>query len=301
MTFPEKRNVVSSGACDCHVHIVGPPSQFPQAAGRSYTAGLATLESLRAVAQPLGVTRYVIVQPSFYGTDNSCLLEALDALDGNGRGVAALDPAVMTPQQLQECARRGICGVRVNFYSKVNPLASVGIENVLQRFTEILPRHGWHIELIATLPTIVSAAAAIRCSTLPIVIDHYGVPDDATPDSDLGRSLLDLLRMSHVWMKLSAPYRVVHDPIATVPPAEWLAAFLKTAPDRCVWGSDWPHTPPRKDQRDMDVVIPYRNIEYQRALGDFLEVLPDPALAERILYSNPARLYGFASVRNPEA
>ena len=197
MTFPRKRNLPLSEACDSHVHIVGLTSQFPQAADRSYTAGLANLESLRALAQPIGVSRYVLVQPSFYGTDNNYLLETLYVLEGNGRGVVVVDPAVVTSRQLEEYERRGVRGVRVNFYSKVSPLASAGFSSALRRFMEILPRANWHVEIIATLPTLVSAADSIRRLTLPIVIDHYGLPDDTTPESDLGRSLLDLLCLPH--------------------------------------------------------------------------------------------------------
>jgi len=301
MTFQEKHNLPVAGACDCHVHVVGPHTKFPQVATRSYTAGPAMLESLRAVGEPLGVTRYVLVQPSFYGTDNTYLLETLDVLKENGRGVVVLDPAVVSSRQLNELAARGVRGVRVNFYSKASPLARAGLENVLNRFMALLPRDGWHIEVIAALPAIVAVAAAIQRSTLPIVIDHYGVPEDALPRSEMGRVLLDLLRLPHVWMKVSAPYRVVRDPVATIPPPAWLEAFLDAAPDRCVWGSDWPHTPPRKDQRDADVTIPYRNIDYRHLLTDFLAALPQAPLAERILHSNPARLYGFGQAESSRA
>ena len=301
MTFQEKHDLPYGGACDCHVHVVGPQPQFSQVAARSYTAGPATLESLRAVAQPLGVSRYVLVQPSFYGMDNTCLLETLDTLKENGRGVVVLDPAAVSTRQLKELAARGVCGVRVNLYSKVSPLAQAGLENVLQRFMALLPRDGWHIEVIATLPAIVAAASAIRRSTLPIVIDHYGVPEDSLPESEMGRGLLDVLCLPHVWIKLSAPYRVVRHSAATIPPVAWLAAFLGAAPDRCVWGSDWPHTPPRKEQRDADITIPYRNIDYRRLLTDFLAALPPGSLAERILISNPARLYGFDPAESSRA
>ena len=254
---------------------------------------MAAIETLRDLGRPLGISRYVLVQPSFYGTDNSCVLGTLDALRGNGRGVVVVDPLTVTSKQLEEYERRGVCGVRVNFYSKYNPLASAGVGEVLKRFIAKLPRTSWHIELIANLSTIIDAQAAIRSSTLPIVLDHYGVPGDATPESREGRALLALLCLPHIWMKLSSPYRVVPNPLATVPPAEWLSAFLSRAPGRCVWGSDWPHPPSRGDQKDTNAALPYRNIDYRRLLTDFLEALPEPALAERILVSNPARLYGF--------
>jgi predicted TIM-barrel fold metal-dependent hydrolase len=298
MNASEKYGLPSSGSCDCHVHIVGPPSQYPQVVDRSYTAGLALMDTLRGLGRPMGISRYVLVQPSFYGMDNSCILDTLDALNGNGRGVVVVDPLTVSAKQLEEYQRRGVCGVRVNFYSKFNPLASAGVGEVLRRFAAVLPRTGWHIEVIANLSTAIEAQAAIRSSTLPVVLDHYGVFGDATPQSETGRALLDLLRRPHVWMKLSAPYRVVPNPLATVPPAEWLTAFLKVAPDRCVWGSDWPHPPPRGDQKDKDATLPYRHINYGRALADFLEALPEPALAERILASNPANLYGFGAVQS---
>jgi len=291
-------NLPSSGACDCHVHIVGPSSQYPQVADRSYTADLALIETLRGLGRPMGVTRFVLVQPSFYGTDNSCVLDTLDGLEWNGRGVVVVDPLAFTSKQIEEYGRRGVCGVRVNFYSKFNPLASAGVGEVLRRFIAILPRAGWHIEIIANLETVIDAEAAIRSSTLPIILDHYGVPGSATPESALGLRLLDLLRLPHMWMKVSAPYRVgAADPTATVPPADWLAALTATAPDRCVWGSDWPHPPSRGDQKDKNATLPYRNIDYRRLLSDFLQALPDPALAERILVSNPARLYGFGAAQ----
>jgi len=294
MNTQEKYNLPASGACDCHIHVIGPHTQFPQAANRSYTAGLATIATLQAVAHPFGISRFVLVQPSFYGTDNSYLLETLAMLQENGRGVVVLDPATVSSQQLKDFTRRGVRGVRVNFYSKVSPLARVGLENVLLRFMEILPPDTWHIEIIATLPSIVAAAPIIQRSPLPVVIDHYGVPEDASLESEAGQAIVDLLRASHVWMKLSAPYRVIHDPVATVPPAAWLAAFLEAASERCLWGSDWPHTPPRTDQKEAGATIPYRNIDYRRLLEDFLAALPHPSLAQRILISNPARLYGFA-------
>jgi predicted TIM-barrel fold metal-dependent hydrolase len=301
MNPSENYSLPSSGACDCHVHIVGPPSQYPQVADRSYTADVAAIETLRELGRPMGVTRYVLVQPSFYGMDNSCVLDTLDALHGDGRGVIVVDPLTVSSKTLQEYQRRGVCGVRVNFYSKFNPLASADIAEVLQRFAAVLPPTGWHIELIANLSTTIEAQAAIRSSALPIVLDHYGVPGDATPQSDLGRALLDLLALPHIWMKLSAPYRVGSDPVATAPPSEWLAAFLKAAPGRCVWGSDWPHPPSRGDQKDKNATLPYRNISYRRALEHFLAALPDPALAERILVSNPARLYGFGAAQTQGA
>ena len=107
------------------------------------------------------------------------------------------------------------------------------------------------------------------------------------------RALLGLLAMSHVWIKLSAPYRVSTNPLATKPDPAWLAAILAIAPDRCVWGSDWPHTPPHEEQMGSAVLGAYRNLRYETLIDDFMEAVGGAELAERILSDNPARLYGF--------
>jgi predicted TIM-barrel fold metal-dependent hydrolase len=278
---------------DCHLHVVGPSDAFPQVEGRAYTAGPAPLENLRAVAEPAGVTRYVLVQPSFYGTDNSYLLQTLDSLQERGRGVVVLESDAISARLLDQLQQRGVCGVRLNLYSKFSAMGPGRLEDILRRFISKMPRAGWHIEMIAALATIAGAASVIADSTIPIVIDHYGLPGNEGPEGALGRSLLDLLSLPQVWIKLSAPYRVVEDPLATNPPAPWLSALLRVAPDRCVWGSDWPHAPQRRDQTDARTSVPYRLLDYWRVLGDFIRALPDATVADRIFRLNPDRLYGF--------
>jgi predicted TIM-barrel fold metal-dependent hydrolase len=287
------RKTFLAGACDCHVHIVGPTVRFPQAAQGSYVAGPAAVESLRAVAEPLGVSRFVIVQPSFYGTDNSCLFEALDKLGDSGRGVAVVDEASITSGILESYDQRGIRGLRLNFYS--SPVADVNrkLERSLAETLAILPRDTWHVEIIARAGTLAAVAPIIARSTISIVIDHYGLPEDEAPESPAGRALLELISLPHVWVKLSAPYRCGKDPLTTSPPSEWLAALAHAAPDRCVWGSDWPHTPPRNDAPSKNKMLPYRTISYVRLFDDFLGALESPELARRVLIENPIRLYGF--------
>ncbi|MCU1343263.1 MAG: amidohydrolase 2 [Candidatus Acidoferrum typicum] len=292
------RKTLLAGACDCHVHVVGPTGRFPQSAHGSYLAAPAALEELRAVAEPLGVSRFVIVQPSFYGTDNSCLFEALDKLGDSGRGVAVVDATSISSSMLESYDQRGICGLRLNFYS--SPVADVNrkLERSLADTLDVLPRDTWHVEIIARAGTLAAAAPIIARSKIPIVIDHYGLPEDEAPESPAGRALLELISLPHVWIKLSAPYRCSKDPLATSPPSEWLAALVHTAPDRCVWGSDWPHTPPRNDARSENKMLPYRKISYERLFDDFYGALESPELARRVLIENPTRLYGFPDARH---
>src|SRR4249920_3075952 len=107
--------------CDCHVHIVGPVGRYPQVPERTYLAGPAPVETLKRLAATRGITRFVIVQPSFYGADNSATLDALDELGGQGRGVAVIDPAATSRDTLDAFHRRGVRGLRVNLYSAIKP------------------------------------------------------------------------------------------------------------------------------------------------------------------------------------
>jgi len=284
-----------AGSCDCHVHVVGPVERYPQRTGRTYTAMPAALDSLRAAAEPLGVDRFVIVQPSFYGNDNQCLLETLDRLGERGRGVAAVDAEEASPGLLRGLGQRGVRGLRVNLYSESRDRSRQQPNEILEKTARILPDAGWHVEIVAPLKTLTAAAAVIERTEETFVIDHYGLPGESSPESDEGRRLLHLAALPRVWVKLSAPYRTGNDPMATAPLAGWLEALLRVAPDRCLWASDWPYTPAKKDQKGANMAVPYRHLDYRRLLAEFCEALPDPGLAAQILTANPRRLYGFPS------
>ncbi len=278
--------------CDCHVHVVGPIDRYPQLPSRAFLADIATLDTLRRLGATRGVTRFVIVQASFYGTDNSLLLESLDALEGNGRGVAVVDPSA--PQAwFDDLARRGVRGVRLNLYSPVGRADAKPLHETFATLAEVAQRMRWHVEVIASLDVLARHADLLAGSPVPVVIDHYGVYGDAAPDSADAQRLLGLMRQPHVWMKLSAPYRVSPDPLATRPDRLWLEAILSCAEARCVWGSDWPHTPPHADCRGPDVVGAYRALSYERLVDDFIAALGSPARADAIMRDNAARLYEF--------
>jgi predicted TIM-barrel fold metal-dependent hydrolase len=294
--------------CDCHVHVFGPRHRYPQIDTRAYTAGVAPVETLKRNAAPNGITRFVIVQASVNGTDNSCVLDTLDALEGNGRGVVVVDPALIPSSTLDDWSARGVRGLRINLYSdyriadskRVGPQKTIERPALRDRFEALsnITPDGWHVEVIAPLHVLVKAAPVLAASRVPLVLDHYGLPGGETPDSRNGRVLLDLLRLPHVWMKLSGPYRAVEnaggsDPLTTAPPMEWLNAFVETAPERLVWGSDWPHTPSHEDSAAADAADPFRPIDYGRMFGDFLTAVSEPRTFAAIVEANPARLYGF--------
>lgn len=277
--------------CDSHVHIVGALERYPQLAERTYIADDATLKQLESVTATRAVRRFVIVQPSFYGTDNSLLLESLDGLVGRGRGVAVVNPHMTSARTLASYAGQGVRGLRINLYSPLREKAPLA--NRFADIAGVARELNWHIEVIAPLKMLAENAELLGSSRVPIVIDHYGVHGDIGPGQREGSALLKLLALPHVWIKLSAPYRVRPDPLATRPDATWLAAILTTAPDRCVWGSDWPHTPPHEAQMGSAVLAPYRNLRYETLVDDFIAATGSVELAERVLSDNPARLYEF--------
>ncbi len=278
--------------CDSHTHIVGPADRFPQVPGRTYLADLAALETLRACSAARGIGRFVIVQPSFYGTDNSATLGALDALESAARGVAVIDPETVSAETLADFNRRGVRGLRINLYSPVGTEPRP-LDAGFAAMAKVAHSHDWHVELIAPLPVLLGSAEAITRASVPVVIDHYGLYGGSRPDSAEGRRLMALLGLPHVWIKLTAPYRVSRDPLCTQPDREWLSAILAVAAERCVWGSDWPFTPAHDQHKGAALVAPYRELAYETVLDDFLGALPSAELAERIMTDNPARLYGF--------
>jgi len=124
---------------------------------------------------------------------------------------------------------------------------------------------------------LLEASRDLASSPAPVVIDHYGLYSGFTPNDAGGRSLLALLGLPHVWVKLSAPYRSMDNAVAAKPDPAWLAAILAAAADRCVWGSDWPHTPPHELQTGNAVAVPYRDLRYEDVVDGFLAALPSAA------------------------
>lgn len=281
--------------CDCHVHIAGYISRYPQVPTRPYLAGSAPLEKLQKLGAARDVTRFVVVQASFYGTDNTLLLESLDALDGRGRGVAVVDLAAISRETLAALHRRGVRGLRINLYSHQIGREFARLDRVFAAQAALARERGWHVEVIASLPAVLENFDLLAYADVPVVLDHYGLIGGVAPESGEGRRFLDLLRRGHLWMKLSAPYRLSGELHDTHPDARWLAAILDVAADRCLWGSDWPHTPPAEQHRGAAIPAPWRDISYADLVDHFLSALPSTELAERILVRNPARLYDFPS------
>ena len=285
---------VAAGACDCHVHVFGPYDRFPLWSGRRYTPGPASVEDLLALQRALDLSRVVVVQASPQGTDNACLVDALQRLPASGsqaRGVAVIDERT-TDAELQSMHRAGVRGVRVNLESQGQSDPAIARRQLEQAAARAAP-FGWHVQTYTTLPVLVSVADAIRALPVPLVIDHFGHTVAARGPGQPGFDvLLALLREGKTWVKISAGYRISGH-------AEWAdagplaRALVDANPDRIVWGTDWPHPGGGHGPRSPDVVEPFFPIDDGRALNRLHEWIGDPVRLAKILVDNPARLYGF--------
>jgi predicted TIM-barrel fold metal-dependent hydrolase len=251
----------------------------------------APLPALRAYLKRLELDRVVIVQPSFYGTDNSCLLAALAELGSAARGVAVID-ANITAAETERLHEAGIRGIRLNMASLVG-IPDDAITTLLADTARVCHRNGWHIQLFMHSESIIALAKLLPTLGVPVVIDHFGLVSPHEPQSQALSELLKLLDTGHVWVKLSAPYRIAEN--VDSPNVGMLANRLAAAnPDRIVWGSDWPHTPAHRGTPiDDDREMPYRDIDTVHLLGLVPKWFASANQRQALMVENPARLYNF--------
>ncbi|MDD2545578.1 MAG: amidohydrolase family protein [Burkholderiaceae bacterium] len=270
-------------ACDSHMHIFDP--RFAPSAHWLRTPPVAPVAAYRALQARLGTARTVVVTPSTYGTDNACTLEALDQLGDSARGVAVVGPDVSAAELARLAARR-VRGLRVNFVSPQSWGRTP--PEMLDTLARQLAGHpacaGWHLQVFAHPEQIVALAPRLQALPVPLVIDHLGRIDPAQgPAAEACGVLRRLLDGGNTWVKLSGAYMrsTVQGPgyADTLPLGR---ALVQAAPERLVWGSDWPHTTePPGTVNDADLV-------------DLLQAWAgSEAAMDRILVDNPARLYGF--------
>jgi predicted TIM-barrel fold metal-dependent hydrolase len=276
------------GATDCHVHAIGPKSRFPLARERSYTPMDAPAEALAAMLARLKLERVVLVQPSFYRTDNACMLDAMGKIK-NSRGVAVL-PDKVRGDALDRLHARGVRGLRVNIATA--GMASIEVMRrqiaVAARHAE---RHGWHVQLFIPPTAIEPLTPFLKELPVDIVFDHFGLnaPGADTPGL---RALKRLLQAGKTWVKISGAYRITswRDP-RIGPLARELCAVN---PQRVVWGSDWPHTPKRSARKpNAEEELPFQAIDTAALLALAPQWLENDRLTRRVLVDNPKKLYGF--------
>jgi predicted TIM-barrel fold metal-dependent hydrolase len=274
-------------ACDTHAHVFGPPDIFPYAAERRYTPPAAPVEHYRNMQKITGLSRAVFVCPTAHGYDNRVILDAIATLGDSARGIANINTS--DSESLQSLAEGGIRGARFHLM-KDRP----GNQEHLAAHLPALQKLDWVLVLHVDPPDFIEHERFIRSLPTVTIIDHMarvrGQDGLAQPAF---RLLLDLLQDDRFWVKLCS-----FDKISAVPKAHvegslpyldmvpFAQAVIEAAPDRVIWGTDWPHgntfTPGR---------VPNE--------GDLLDLLaaiaPDQKVRKRILVDNPARLFGFSA------
>lgn len=268
------------GACDAHCHVFGPASTYPYAADRSYTPPDAPLEKLRELHATLGISRAVIVHASCHGTDNRVTLDAIAASGGAYRGIANVDGDI-SDNELADLDAGGIRGIRFNF---VKHLGGVPDLRLLDTMVQRIAPLGWHVVLHLDAEDILDHAPLLQKINIPFVIDHMGRVKAAEGlEQKPFRMLLDLFRDNPLaWVKVCGAERVSAGKRPFQDAIPYARALIETAPDRILWGTDWPHPNISHDMPD------------DGALVDLLfEFADDAAIRQQILVDNPARLYGF--------
>ncbi|MGE0257535.1 MAG: ROK family protein [Alphaproteobacteria bacterium] len=281
------------GACDCHVHVFGAVAQFPFDDRRGYTPPPASADELEALLRALRLSRVVIVQPSVYGTDNSCTLDGIRRLGAaRARGVAVIGEAA-SDGELDAMHRDGIRGIRVNLETAGESDPDAARRLFAAAVARVAGR-GWHVQVYTRLAVIAALREEIARSTAPIVFDHFGGAQAAGGIGQPGFSaLLDLVRAGHAYVKVSAAYRSSNQAPAYADMAPLARALIDANPDRIVWGTDWPHPHAAAPGGERDAVAPFYDIDDGLALNQLVDWAPDAAIRRKILVDNPSRLYDF--------
>ncbi|HEX3500173.1 MAG TPA: amidohydrolase family protein [Stellaceae bacterium] len=284
---------VPRGACDCHTHVFGPPAQFPFTPQRSYTPGEASLEELLALQRDLHLDRVVIVQPSVYGTDNSCTVDALRRLEGRGRAVAVIDDDI-GDAELEALHRAGARGVRVNLATAGLDDPDVARRRLAATTARIAPLN-WHVQIYTGMAVIAALQEELAALPVPLVIDHFGGASASAGPAPPGfAALLALVGAGKAYVKLSAPYRSSSQRPDYADVASLAAPLIAANPARMLWGSDWPHPGGgRKHGQSLEEIEPFFPEDDGLTLNLLAEWAPDPELRRQILVDNPARLYDF--------
>jgi predicted TIM-barrel fold metal-dependent hydrolase len=280
------------GACDCHVHVVGDALTYPMLEQRQYTPGPASVDDLRQHLARTGVERTVIVQPSFYGTDNTCMLDSLRQLAGAGRGVAVVDPDA-SDAHLRSLHAQGVRGLRLNVESSGTGDAQA-VSAVLAYWADRLAALQWHIQIYASLDALMAIYPVLQNLSVPLVLDHFAMVQSTTALDDARfHAIQGLVQSGNAYVKLSASYRI--QPFAHQAPdavARIAQRYIQANPERVLWGSDWPHTN-REPGKSAHEVSAYRSVGRDTLLGGLHAWLHTEALRQRVLVDNPAQLYGF--------
>jgi D-galactarolactone isomerase len=269
---------VPVNATDCHHHIYD-PARFPYDPNAGLKPGPAIVADYRMLQKRLGTTRDVIVQPSTYAVDNRCLVDSLKQFGKSARGVAVVNTSV-TDAELKELNAAGVRGIRFNLaqgggttWEMIDPLVK-----------RIMPM-GWHIQIQAAGLEILAHKEILNRVPCQIVFDHLAhVPEPDGVKSQVFAMISEMLQKGKAWVKLSEfDYESKVGPPTYADSLAVASGYVKEAPERLVWGSDWPHPLFKDNEKPDDALL----------LDLLAKVAPSPATRHLILVANPVKLYGF--------
>ena len=264
------------GACDAHCHVFGPGAKFPYAPNRSYTPPDAPKEQLAALHKHLGFSRAVLVQASCHGIDNAAVVDALNSSQGAWRGVCMINDLV-TDEELRALHTAGVRGARFNFVAHLGGAPDLRvIEAVVTRIKPL----GWHLQVHLDAEDILTYRDFLLGLGIPFIIDHMGrvVAKNGLEQKPF-KLLLDLMKNERVWVKVSGSERVSSTGRPFHDAMPYARALFAAAPDRVLWGTDYPHPNVKEMPNDGEQV------------DLFARTFEDEVMRRKILIDNPDRLY----------
>jgi 2-pyrone-4,6-dicarboxylate lactonase len=269
---------VPPGACDAHIHLFGPSDKYPFADISPYTSRDALPEDLFALQDVLGLSTAVIVSPGGYSRDTTMLTDVLTKHPKRFRGIALM-PDEASPAEFARLGKLGVRGLRMMSTRRGPHVPHLDPANAARAH-----EHGWHVQFYPEGTDIVEYADKLLALPNDIVLDHFAsIPAAGGVDQPAVKTVLRMLDTGRVWLKLSGPMRCTPGDFPYSPVTALARIFVKHAPQRLVWGSDWPHVNLNNRAMPND--------------GDLLDMLadwvPDETLRNRILVQNANTLYGF--------
>ena len=282
---------VPMGACDCHVHVIGPQSQYPMVSDRVYTPPECGVDQLKIYLQQLKLARVVLIQPSFYGSDNTYQLLATQEIGGTARAVIVIDDKT-SDQELTQMVSMGAQGVRMNLSTSGVLDPEIARRQLIQ-LAERIQDFGLHIQIYSSPQIFAGIAKTIYTLPVPVVFDHFASIQAA--GFQASRELpviLDLLKSGQIYIKLSGVYRISSANPDYAEVKDLAQRYVETNPDRILWASDWPHTNTLPGI-PASQITPYRTVDDKKVLQLLPQWIPDRHDLLKVFVSNPERLYRF--------
>jgi 2-pyrone-4,6-dicarboxylate lactonase len=274
-----------AGSCDCQIHVYDDPARYPiRHAKPSYAAPAAPLSAAMAMHQRVGIERVVIVQATVYKSDHSLLLASMAQLPADSaRGIAIIDDSV-SDADLDRLNAAGVRGARFNFQHRLGLVPSIeGFRRSVARVKEL----GWFIKIFAGPVELVEIESELDRCDVAVVLDHMGQLNGGDGISEAGlRRVCAMLQRDDRWIMLSNGHRTSATGYPWDDAVPVGQAYYRTAPERCIWGSDWPHIGSRGGPMPDDADL----------LKLLLRYLPDEQAVDNVLVRNPQRLFGFEAV-----